>query len=108
MISRPDKKLALSEAFFRQTAARLRGHDSLKLSRRGSRFYVGSCQNYGPFLDTLDIRCRIIIGTQKGTLILTTTHVVAVVCFGCRFGFSLATFEFNCIGFAFFLCAQHH
>ena len=34
---------------------------------------VGGCQNYGPFLDTLNIRCRIIIGIQKGTIILTTT-----------------------------------
>ena len=34
----------------------------------------GGCQNYGPFLGTLNIRCRIIIGTQKGTIILTTTH----------------------------------
>ena len=36
---------------------------------------MGSCQNYGPFLDTLNNRCRIIIGTQKGTIILTTTHI---------------------------------
>ena len=37
--------------------------------------HVGGCQNYGPFLGTLNSRCRIIIGTQKGTLILTTTHM---------------------------------
>ena len=37
--------------------------------------YVGGCQNYGPFLGTLNIRCRIIIGTQIGSIILTTTHV---------------------------------
>ena len=36
---------------------------------------MGSCQNYGPFLGTLTIRCRIILGTQKGTMILTTTHI---------------------------------
>ena len=36
---------------------------------------MGGCQNYGPFLGTLDIRCRIIIGTQKGTIILTTTRM---------------------------------
>ena len=30
----------------------------------------------GPFLGTQKIRCRIIIGTQKGTIILTTTHMV--------------------------------
>ena len=37
--------------------------------------YMGSCQNYGPFLGTLNNRCRIIIGTQKGTILLTTTHI---------------------------------
>ena len=36
---------------------------------------MGSCQNYGPLLGALNIRCRIIIGIQKGTIILTTTHV---------------------------------
>ena len=28
-----------------------------------------------PFLGTLKIRCRIIIGIKKGTIILTTTHM---------------------------------
>ena len=37
--------------------------------------HMGGCQNYGPFLGTLNIRGRIIIGTQKGTIILTTTHI---------------------------------
>ena len=36
---------------------------------------MGGCQNYGPFLGTLNIKGRIIIGTQKGTIILTTTHI---------------------------------
>ena len=36
---------------------------------------MDGCQNYGPFLGTLNIRCRIIIGTQKGTIILRTTHI---------------------------------
>ena len=36
---------------------------------------MGGSQNYGPLLGTLNIKCRIIIGTQKGTIILTTTHV---------------------------------
>ena len=36
---------------------------------------MGGCQNYGPFLGTLNIRGRIIIGIQKGTIILTTTHM---------------------------------
>ena len=37
--------------------------------------YVGGCQNFGPLLGTLNVRCRTIQGTQKGTIILTTTHV---------------------------------
>ena len=32
-------------------------------------------QKYGPFLGTLKIRCRITIGNQTGTIILTTTHM---------------------------------
>ena len=36
---------------------------------------MGGCQNYDPFWGTLNIRCRIIIGIQKGTIILTTTHM---------------------------------
>ena len=37
--------------------------------------HMGGCQNYGPFLGTLNIRCRSIIEIHKGTIILTTTHV---------------------------------
>ena len=37
--------------------------------------FLGGCQNCGPFLGTLNIRFRIIIGIQKGTIILTTTHL---------------------------------
>ena len=29
----------------------------------------------GPFLGTLDIRCRIIVGIQKGSILLTTSCV---------------------------------
>ena len=36
---------------------------------------MGGCQDYGPFLGTLNIRCRIKIGTQKGTIILTIPHI---------------------------------
>ena len=36
---------------------------------------MADCQNYGPFLGPYYNRCRIIIGTQKGTIILTTTHI---------------------------------
>ena len=37
--------------------------------------YLGGCQNYGPFWGTLNIRCRTIIGTQKGTINLTASHL---------------------------------
>ena len=36
---------------------------------------MGGYQNYGPFLGTLNIRGRIIIGTQKRAIILMTTHM---------------------------------
>ena len=37
--------------------------------------YMGGCQNRDPFLGTLNIRCRTILGTQEGTIILTTTYI---------------------------------
>ena len=40
---------------------------------------MGVCQNYDPFWGTLNVRCRTIIGTQKGTIILTTTPMQAGV-----------------------------
>ena len=36
---------------------------------------MGGCQNYGPFLGTLNIRCCIMIGIQTGAIVLTTTQV---------------------------------
>ena len=39
--------------------------------------YMGGCQNYSPFLSTLNITWRIIIGIQKGTIILATTHRIS-------------------------------
>ena len=48
---------------------------------------MGGCQNYGPFLSTLNIRGRIIIGTQKGTIILTTTQI----------GFRAGSLEFRAV-----------
>ena len=36
---------------------------------------LGGCQNYGPLLGPLNTRCRIILRTQKGTIVLTTTHI---------------------------------
>ena len=41
---------------------------------------MGGCQNCGPFLGTLNIRCRTIIGVQKRTIILTTTHIATLQC----------------------------
>ena len=47
-----------------------------------SKSHMGGCQNYGPLLGILNIKCRIIIGIPKGTIILTsTTHMIAVVFF---------------------------
>ena len=37
--------------------------------------HLGGCQNYGPFLGTLNIRGCIIIGIQKRTIILTIPHL---------------------------------
>ena len=47
----------------------------LRHSSRTAWQNMGGCHNCGPFLGTLNIRCRIIIGTQKGTIILTTAHM---------------------------------
>ena len=40
--------------------------------------YMGGDQNYGPFRGPLNTRCRIILRTQKRTIILTTTHMVTI------------------------------
>ena len=37
---------------------------------------MGGCQNYGPFLGPYYNTAPIIEGIQKGTLILTTTHML--------------------------------
>ena len=42
--------------------------------QRAARLYMGGCQ-HGPFLGPLNTRCRIILRTQKGTMILSTTHL---------------------------------
>ena len=38
--------------------------------------YMGGCQNYGPFLGPYCNTTPNIWGTQKGTIILTTTHMI--------------------------------
>ena len=47
-------------------------------SLSSTRLHMGGCQNYGPLLGTLNTRCHIIIGIQKRTIILTTTHMVGL------------------------------
>ena len=37
--------------------------------------YLGGCQNYDPFLGTLSVKCRIIMGITEGPIILTTSHL---------------------------------
>ena len=51
---------------------------------------MGGCQNCGRgfgfrvvFLGTPNIRCRIIIGIQKGTVILTTTQIAPAYIVNC-------------------------
>ena len=51
---------------------------------------MGGCQNYGPFLGTRNIRGRIIIGTQKGTIISTTTHIDIYIYIHMHMGRSLS------------------
>ena len=46
------------------------------VKQRGKHTDMGGCQNYGPFLGILNIRSQIIIGIQKGTISLTTTHML--------------------------------
>ena len=48
--------------------------------------YLGGCQHYGPFLGTLHIRCRTIIGTQKGAVTLTITHIMVGIWGGLGLG----------------------
>ena len=57
-------------------AANVRQAQGLLLILRDS--HMDGCQNYAAFLGTLNIRCRIIIGIQQGTIILTTTHIILV------------------------------
>ena len=43
--------------------------------KENGNYYIGDIYPIGPFLGTLNIRCRIIIGIPNGTIILTTTHM---------------------------------
>ena len=39
---------------------------------------MGGCQNYCPLVGPLCTRCRVILRTQKGTIISTTTHILVI------------------------------
>ena len=49
---------------------------SVKQMGRTCNLKMGGCQNYGPFWGTLNIRCHTITRIQKGTITLTTSHIV--------------------------------
>ena len=59
---------------------------------------IGGGQSYDPFLGTLHIRCRIIKGIQKGTIILTTTHIGHIGVWGLGLGM-LGVKGYGCWGF---------
>ena len=56
-----------------------KGSKKIQLYGKFYKDYIDGCQNYGPFLGTLNIRCRILIGNPKGTIILTTTHIGVIM-----------------------------
>ena len=76
--------------FFRGVAMRFpklrreSGTDAAKYLLLG--FYMGGCQNYGPFLDPYYNTAPNIWATRKRTTILTTTHILLLHCI------ALATF----------------
>ena len=60
---------------------------------------MGDCQNYIPFLGTLNIRCRIILGIHIGTIILTTTHIrIIPKDIGNHPRFCISVGGFGCLG----------
>ena len=67
--------LSMLQFFCQCNSTTVQGKTCGKCLAAPFRYHMGGCQNYGPFLDTLHIRCRIITGTQKGTIVLTTTHI---------------------------------
>ena len=53
-----------------------RGRPKPKLSQQHRIIHMGGYKNYGPLWGPLNTRCRIILRTQEGSIILTTTHVI--------------------------------
>ena len=47
----------------------------IKIKYAAHEVEMGGGQNYGPLLGPLSTRCRIMVRTQKGTIILTATHI---------------------------------
>ena len=47
--------------------------------KENGNYYIGAIYHISPILITLNIRCCIIIGIQKGTIILTTTHITSAL-----------------------------
>ena len=62
--------------------------------------HAGGCQNYGPFLGPHYNTAPMIHGTQRGTLIFTTTHVYSkmVFCFGRKAPIAFSSFAFTVYG----------
>ena len=67
------ERASLLEFFLISRPSHARRFHSWTKQNQISTGYFPKLQNYGPFLGTLNIRCRTILGTQKGTIILTTT-----------------------------------
>ena len=44
--------------------------------KENGNYYIGVICPTSPFLGTLNIRCRIRVGIRRGTIILTTTHML--------------------------------
>ena len=48
---------------------RQRQKKCLESERQPTKTYMGGCPSYGLFWGTINIRCRTVIGIQKGTII---------------------------------------
>ena len=66
----PDATLRAARRCFAQPKAATGLADNWRFEYRST----GNFQDYDPFLGTLNVRCRIIVGIQKGTIVLTTSY----------------------------------
>ena len=60
-----------------EIASPVQAHPPQTQSVHVGMWYMGGCQNYGPFWGLLIVRHLVFWGTQRGTIILTTTHIPA-------------------------------